>query len=588
MKNSLILVLLLIANSSFCCSLIKITQNGKTIVANNEDGPFPNEKISIEPGENGKFGVIYFGNDDDLIGSTKYTNFFPQGGINEAGLMFDYFSVNSVTCSDNIKKLIITNDLVKQIMKNCSTVNQVKEIFEKYNTCNYGLTFFTDKKGDYLIIDYGRIILGNKSNYVQTNFHIWEKSNCWRCDTANVMINKSYHFSVKFCAGVANAMHQEWSMGGTQYTYIGDLDKGIIYLYYYHDFKKVKIFNIKEELKKGKRILYIPDLFPDNVKGWENVTAFNHHKAIIERLADSSVISNSTKLKEIKDSIRIISNDKRFEGSYINSLELLSLILCNAGDYWYNKGNYNYASEVYSFTKRIYPFSWGSYSNLGYMYKEQKEYYPSLENFVICQGLNSNPNYISEIDSISKKISMSDNLSHKARCGYYYAGDKFYSIIEYKDKKYYAYCSNPNDEIELKTGKPVLDKYIVMDDASVVFSDLKDSLFNKLMFYYSTDKRGYKYQRANYLINSDLIKKYVGRYAIDGDSYIDIVTDNNISLFINVYRSNIKIDSIIAYPSSATNFVYKFGRLLFLEGDENKFNRVQLRLNNQTINCKRI
>jgi len=590
MKNSLFLFLLLISNYSFCCSLIKITHNGKTIVANNEDGSFPNVKMSIEPAEKGKFGVVFFGNNDNYILKTKYSDFFPQGGINEAGLMFDYFSANSAICSETNKKPNINDDLVKGIMKNCSTVYQVRDIFEKYNTCGYGIVFFTDKKGDYLIIDNGRIILGSKSNWVQTNFHPWEKSNCWRYDTASSMINKSYKFSVDFCLNVANAMHQEWSMGGTQYTYIGDLDKGLIYLYYYHDFKKVKIFNIKKELKKGKRIIYIPDLFPDNVKGWENVKAFNKHKTLIERLTDTMVLSNRIKLKEIEDSIINLKKDERFNGIYFNSMELFSNHLCEAGDYWRDRKNYSYSSEIYSFTKKLYPFSWGSYNNLGYLYKEEKEYQLAIENFIICQGLVSNTDYIAEIDSLSERISHQDSLSYKARCGYYYSDDKHFSIIEYKDKKYNAYCGNSIDAIDSsdsRTGKPILDNYIVMDDASVVFSDLRDSLFNKLMFYFSTDKRGYKFQRANYPINSDLKKKYTGRYTIDGDSYIDIVTDNNNYLTINVYSSNVKIDSIIAYPSSATNFIYKFGRLLFLDVDENKFNKIQIYLNNKTIICVR-
>lgn len=483
------------SNYSFCCSLIKITQNGKTIVANNEDGPFPNEKISIEPGENGKFGVIYFGNDDDLIGSTKSSNFFPQGGVNEAGLMFDYFSVNSVTCSDTIKKPPIANDLVKQIMENCTTVNQVREIFEKYNTCNYGIAFFTDKKGDYLIIDYGRIIQGNKSNFVQTNFHVWEKSNCRRYDTAYAMINNSYKFSVGFCKRVANAMHQEWSMGGTQYTYIADLNKGFVYLYYYHDFKKVKIFNIREELKKGKRVLYIPDLFPDNVKGWENVNAFNANKAIIERLADFSVISNSYKLKEIQDSISTVSKDKRFEGSYISSLELFSLILCNAGNFWYDKGNYDYASEVYSLTKKIYPFSWGSYYNLGNLYKKQKEYNQALENFIICHGLYNNADVLPNIDSIKGQFPVPEIADLMMCCGYYKTGS--YTLnIEYKDGKYCITIGFPNGETESKIGQSVIGKYIVMDDASIVFSDLNDSQYNQLMIYFNSDRRGYVYKRT--------------------------------------------------------------------------------------------
>lgn len=485
---------MLISNYSFCCSLIKITKDGKTLVANNEDYIFPNVKMGIEPAENCKYGVIYFGNDDNYILRTKHSDFFPQGGVNEAGLMFDYFSVNSATCIDTIKKPVITDDLVKQIMKNCSDVNQVKEMYEKYNTCNYGIAFFTDKKGDYLIVDNGRIMHGNNSKYVQTNFHHWEKSNCPRYDTAWSMINKSYEFSVDFCLRVANAMHQEGSMGGTQYTYVGDLNKGMIYLSYYHDFKNVKIFNIKEELKKGKRVIYIPDLFPDNAKGWENVNGFNSHRALIERLTDTIVLSNPIKLKAIEDSITSIPKDKRFDGVYHYSMEVFSWHLCEAGNYWWNRGNYNYASEIYSFTKKLYPFSWGSYNNIGYLYKDMKAYNLALENFVICHGLYSNANVLPYIDSIKHQYPTPDSADLMMCCGYFQTGR--YSLkIDYKDDKYCITLGYPNGEIESKIGQSVIGKYIVMDDASIVFSDLNGSQYNQLMIYYNSERRGYVYKR---------------------------------------------------------------------------------------------
>lgn len=495
MKNSLFLFLVLISNYSFCCSLIKITKDGKTIIANNEDNNFPNSKMSIEPSENGKYGVVYFGTDIDYIHKTKYSDFLPQGGINEAGLVFDFFTANSVICSDTIKKPALTDNLIKEIMKKCSNVYQVKEIYEKYCTCDYGIAAFTDKNGDYLNIDNGRIILGNNKNYVQTNFHNWEKSNCWRYDSAWALINKSYDFSVDFCYKVASATHQEWSMGGTQYTYIGDLDKGLIYLYFYHDFNNVRIFNIKDELKKGKRVIYIPDLFPENQKGWENVNAFNHHRSLIEKLTDSMVVSNNIKLKEIEDSIADIKNDKRFDGLYFYSMELFSWHLCKAGDFWFDKNNYTYASEIYTFTKKLFPFSWGCYNNLGYVFKELKEYPLALENFVICQGLYNNANVLSNIDSIKSQFPTPESADLKKCCGYFQTGR--YSLkIDYKDGKYSITIGFPNGEFESKVGQSVIGKYIVMDDASIVFSDLKGSQYNQLTIYYNSDRRGYVYKRT--------------------------------------------------------------------------------------------
>jgi hypothetical protein len=587
MKSFIILIMTLTYNYCFCCSLIKITQDGKTIVANNEDAFFPNSKMGIEPAENGKYGVIYFGNNDENLEDAKYADFRPQGGINEAGLVYDGFAVPPVKCSDAVKQPFYYDSMIKEIMKNCSDVYQVKAILEKYNCCGLGILFFVDKTGNYLVADNDSLIIGSKKNYIQTNFHPWEKTNCWRYDVADSLLNNSYEYSVNFCNKVAKAMHQEFLIGGTQYTYIADLNEGLIYLYFYRDFNEVKCFNIKEELKKGKRVIYIPDLFPDNSIGWDYVNTFNQYKGKIEKLTDSLVISNPVKLNEVKDSIRIIVKDTRFEGQSYMDMKLFSYFVCWAGNYWFYRNNYNNAFEVYSFGKEVDPNSWGNLIGVGYLYYKKDELNLAIENCVIAQGLFPN-NYIvlACIDSIKNKLSTPVGMNLKM-CGYYYAGDKLYVIIENKGDKYYAYCSNSNDEIELKIGEPISGKYIIMNDASVVFSDLSDSVYNRLMFYSSSEKRGYEYKRANIPLENNFKRKYAGQYAIDGNSYIDVIIDGKNSLTLNVHNADGKNDSILAYSSSTTNFVYKYGRLLFLEEDNDKFNKIQLNLDNETIKCSR-
>jgi len=586
-KSVILLLMTLISNYCFCCSLIKITRDGKTIVANNEDAYLPNSKMGIEPAENGKYGVIYFGFNDDNFEDTKYADFRPQGGINEAGLVYDGFAVPPVKCSDAVKQPFYYDSMIKDIMKNCSDVSQVKAILERYNSCGLGILYFVDKTGNYLVADNDSLIIGSKKNYIQTNFHPWDKTNCWRYDAADSLLNNSYEFSVNFCNKVARAMHQEFPVGGTQYTYIADLDQGLIYLYSYRDFNNAKCFNIKEELKKGKRVIYIPDLFPDNSTGWDYVNTFNQYKGLIEKLTDSIVISNPVKLNEVKDSIRNIFKDTRFEGQRLLDMELFSYFVCLAGNHWFYKNNYIDAFEVYSFGKELDPNSWGNRIGVGYLYYKKGELIPALENCVIAQGLFPN-NYIilACIDSIKNKLPGSDEMN-PGMCGYYYAGDKKYVIIENKGDKYYAYCSNSNNETELKTGEPISGKYIVMNDACIVFSDLNNSLYNQLVFYSSSEKRGYEYKRANIPLDNNLKRKYAGRYAIDGNSYIEIIDGRN-SLTLNINNANGKTDSITAYSSSATNFVYKFGRLLFLHEDNDKFNEIQLNLDNKTITCSRI
>jgi hypothetical protein len=497
-KGVMVLLLMtLIVNSCFGCSLVKITRDGKTLVANNEDSFFPNCKIVIEPAENGKYGAIYFDNNDQNFRDTKYAECMPQGGINEAGLFFDGFAVPPVKCSDAVKQPFYYNSTIKEILKNCSDVYQVKAILEKYSICWASILYFVDKTGNYLVADNDSLIIGSKRNYIQTNFHPWEKTNCWRYNIADSLLNNCYEFSVKFCSKVAKAMHQEFSLGGTQYTNIVDLDQGLIYLYSYRDFDNAKCFNIKEELKKGKRVVYIPDLFPDNTLGSEYVNTFNQYKGIIEHLTDSLVISNPVKLNEVKDSIRNNFKDTRFEGQRYMDMNLFSYFVCMAGNHWFYKNDFKNAFEVYSLGKEVDPDSWGNRIGVGYLYYKKDELNLAIENCVIAQGLFPNNRIILTcIDSIKNKLSTPVGRN-SAMCGYYYTDDKRSIIIENKGDKYDAYCSKSDDETTLKVGESISGKYIVMNDASIVFSDLKDALYNQLMYYDSSEKRGVMYKRSN-------------------------------------------------------------------------------------------
>jgi penicillin V acylase-like amidase (Ntn superfamily) len=106
------------------CSLIKITVNGKTIVGNNEDFGNHDTRIWFEPGDKQHYGVVYVGYDD----------LFPEGGMNEAGLVFDAFGVSNKPLKDTLgKEPIFELDLKRKIMTECSTAEEVKVLIEKYN-----------------------------------------------------------------------------------------------------------------------------------------------------------------------------------------------------------------------------------------------------------------------------------------------------------------------------------------------------------------------------------------------------------------------------------------------------------------------
>ncbi len=260
-----LICLLLKDISSFSCSMFKITIYGKTMVGNNEDAWRLDSKIWFEPGTNGKYGSAYVGHND----------LFPQGAMNEMGLVYDGFAVYPRQLKPVKGKLPIEDpaSFLRMIMQKCKTVEEVHKLVNKYDRSifNHSMILFIDKTGEYLILEVDTVLTGNNREYVLANF----------CpSTTNPNDVKIPRFirgnkflkdnvpdsSLQFCLSVMDTMHEcRGKIGdGTTYTSIYDLQEGIIYLYFYHDFKHVVKFNLQQELGKGNHIIRMLDIFPPN------------------------------------------------------------------------------------------------------------------------------------------------------------------------------------------------------------------------------------------------------------------------------------------------------------------------------------
>ena len=63
------------------------------------------------------------------------------------------------------------------------------------------------------------------------------------------------------------AVHNE-KRSPTTYSNIYDLKRGIVHVYHFHNFENAVTFDLAEELKKGKRHIELPSLFPRTF-AWE-------------------------------------------------------------------------------------------------------------------------------------------------------------------------------------------------------------------------------------------------------------------------------------------------------------------------------
>jgi len=364
--------------------MFKITKNGKTIVGNNEDWISANSEIWFEPALDGKYGVAYVG----------FLNHFPQGAMNEAGLVFDafvtdYLPVKKSEGKEKIAPLQVTYD----IMRNLENVHQVKAYFEKIDLSYMagGVYMFVDKSGEYLIVEGDILTLGNDPYYVQSNFI--PSQNATPEAVKNVdhyqsglqfIANSTPQINTNYCTSVMKNMQQET----TQYTSIYDLENGIIELYHYHNYETKVSFNLKEELKKPAHTYAIPLLFTKKTEGLAYYTKFN------DTVNPTLFLKNLWK----KDSKGKVGNDlEEFKKGF-------AWVLNTIGYEWLNDKNHTQgAIAIFKYGTELFPENANLYGSLGNAYWKINHRVLAIQNYKKSLTIEpKNENIIKKLEEIEK------------------------------------------------------------------------------------------------------------------------------------------------------------------------------------------
>jgi hypothetical protein len=255
---SIIAFALLLGSSGYACTGFCISQDDLALVGNNEDWKNPNTKVWYVPAEDGKYGRVYFG----------FDNFYPQGGMNEKGLVFDGFATSPNKVKKSLDQPTFGANLMDKIMSECATVDETLEIFDKYNLkfMERAMFFIADEHGDSAIIEGDEVVRKKGKYQVCTNFYqsrVKRKNEirCGRYKIADAMLRDADDTSVDLCKRVLAATHQEGS-NPTLYSNVYDLKRRVVYLYHFHNFQNEVVIDLKAELAKGPRRLDLPDLFP--------------------------------------------------------------------------------------------------------------------------------------------------------------------------------------------------------------------------------------------------------------------------------------------------------------------------------------
>lgn len=315
--------------------MYKITRDGKTIVGNNEDWFYANSEIWFIPKGNGLYGVMNVG----------FNNGFPQGAINEAGLMFDGFAMPylKIENTKGKKKIQIAN-LIPSIMHNYSNVKQVKEYLSQMDLSDLAtnMLVFVDNSGNYLIVEGDQLILGNEAEQTFSNFYPSQTPNYDEVKIPFYQNGLKYikasesKMTFDYCGSVMNNFQQNT----TQYTTIYDLKERKIRLYHYQNFDKFIELDLVKELNKGEHKLVIPELFPKNTKGYKYYEMYNDADAVVNHY--ETLWRNNSKKLNFKEK-------KQLEDKITYAITYI------ATDWAYTKKNDNGAIKIYELIIKLFP-----------------------------------------------------------------------------------------------------------------------------------------------------------------------------------------------------------------------------------------
>jgi len=297
------IILVMALSSAHACSMFTLVRDGAVLFANNEDYVKPGY-VWFDPPAEGKLGRVNFGFKDG----------FAQGSMNEEGLAFDAAQLGEVPWTPDPAKKDVKN-LFELIMDTCGTVDEALALFEEYN-CKHlsaGQFMLADATGASAVVTWvpetGLSIVRRESDYqLITNTRIAASGfRCERYVLADRVLQRADGEPVSLAKDALKAMHQEGALAYTSYSNVYDLKARKVHVYNLANYDEVVIFDLAEELAKGKHRSALKDLFAkpgdrrDITKGEQRSfdTRFELPEGALERYAGKYSVNEGKAVIEI-------------------------------------------------------------------------------------------------------------------------------------------------------------------------------------------------------------------------------------------------------------------------------------------------
>jgi len=258
------------------CTVFTLSKGGQVFFGGNDDYINPDNYYWIDPGDAQNYGAIWIGRPDNV-----------QQGVNEQGLAYDSNGLPRVDVNLHSERLPVSGSYTSypiHILHECANVEEVITWVKthQWHSFMHDQMHFADATGTAVIISAGKdgeVVFTRKplgdGFLVSTNFNVANPANstsypCWRFDKASELlshlVNQEEQLTPQNAASVLDAVHIEAGSGWTINSLVADLPKGLVYIYYFHQFDQPVVLNVKEEIASERTPGPLSNLFPEDVK----------------------------------------------------------------------------------------------------------------------------------------------------------------------------------------------------------------------------------------------------------------------------------------------------------------------------------
>ena len=248
---AVVTALVAVAVSAFPCSIFKYSVDGRTYFCGNEDWTATDPAIQTFKPNGNEYGCA-------VLGWKSFLPRYIQAGINSKGLCFDWAAVPPQRYVRDNDKTDLTLDFTLDVLKTCASVDEAVAFITRHNIPHFAEEhiMFADRSGKSCIVEYNnsqlRLVIDESNAQFMTNFHVTDPSLGWypcaRYQKMDAFFAEPGSKETRL-VNLLDRIHQE-APYPTVYSYVFDLSKGQITLFYNHDYQAKEVLSLNELLER--------------------------------------------------------------------------------------------------------------------------------------------------------------------------------------------------------------------------------------------------------------------------------------------------------------------------------------------------